>query len=483
MTVPRRVLVVSDRYPPEVAGGAELSLHDTLKALDPAAWECRVIALSDRTGVRRTTVDGIAVAFVGAEAGWPVRLGQIKARLSTMGRWQKRLVGPFVALGLLVAYLAQSFAGFGRRFGRVLLLARLAAFDRDHFGRLEEAYDRRSPPSRLIQAAIDDWHPDIVHFDNKDSIMLSATIDAGPAGTVAMVRDHRFFCGHPRQRMMVGERACATCAFGCVDDLGQPQRGMIEREMAQAIALRHAALAGIDTVLTTSGYLVDQLARAGVRQPAQALGNPHPPIADYERAAGGIERADPPEILFVGHLRDAKGPMVLVDCLPQLAQALGDFKLVFAGRGPLHDAIVARAGAMGLGRHVKMLGFAPRDDIYRRLARASVVVTPTLWPEPFGRVPLESAVARRPIVASTLGGHIETVIDGETGLLVLPDDADALAAAMIGLIADPARAKAMGDAAYDHVTRIFAPQTVAGRIAAAWSGILKISKPPESKVP
>lgn len=465
----RRVLVVSDRYPPEVAGGAELSLRDVLRALDPAQWHIRVVAMSDRGGTPRlAVVDGIAVEFVGSEHGWPPRLGRIKARLAAMGRWQKRLLGPFVALALVAAYLFRSFGGIARRTKRLFLLIMLAAFDREHFGKLEEPFDCRSPIARHVQAMIDEWRPDIVHFDNKDSIMLSAELDLGSAKMAAMVRDHRFFCGHPRQRMMVGARACASCAFGCVADVAQPQRDMVVREMASAIALRHHALAKADVILTTSGYLVDQLASAGIATPAIATGNPHPAIADFERAAGTIARVDPPEILFVGHLREAKGPLVLLDCLPQLAASLGDFRLVFAGRGPLRDDIMNRAEAMGLSQHVEMLGFVGRDEIYRCLARARVVVGPTLGPEGFGRLPLEAAISRRPIVASAIGGHCETIVEGMTGLLVPPGDRDALVRALVGLLADRARADAMGEAAYRLVTARYAPDLIAERLTAAW---------------
>ncbi len=122
--------------------------------------------------------------------------------------------------------------------------------------------------------------------------------------------------------------------------------------------------------------------------------------------------------------------------------------------------------------HVEMLGFAPRDDIYRRLARASVVVGPTIGPEGFGRLPLEAAIARRPIVASAQGGHLETIIDGTTGRLVAPGDRTALAQAIVDLVTHPDAAAAMGEAAHAHVLDRFSAQAVADRLAGAWRTLL-----------
>ncbi len=66
---------------------------------------------------------------------------------------------------------------------------------------------------------------------------------------------------------------------------------------------------------------------------------------------------------------------------------------------------------------------------------------PSRWAEPFGLVALEAQLAGRPVVASRVGGVPEFVIDGETGLLVPPDDPVALAAALRRLVADPLLAR------------------------------------------
>jgi glycosyltransferase involved in cell wall biosynthesis len=71
---------------------------------------------------------------------------------------------------------------------------------------------------------------------------------------------------------------------------------------------------------------------------------------------------------------------------------------------------------------------------------------PSVWPEPFGLVGIEALAAGRPVVASSTGGIGDWLEDGVSGLCVTPGDAPALARALNGLLADPAKQRAMGAA-------------------------------------
>jgi len=78
--------------------------------------------------------------------------------------------------------------------------------------------------------------------------------------------------------------------------------------------------------------------------------------------------------------------------------------------------------------------------------RAAVVVVPSLWPEVFGQVAIEAMGTARPVVASRVGGIPEIVADGHTGHLVSPGDEAGLAAAILDLLIDKAKAAAFGAA-------------------------------------
>ena len=104
---------------------------------------------------------------------------------------------------------------------------------------------------------------------------------------------------------------------------------------------------------------------------------------------------------------------------------------------------------------VKFTGWVPPGEVGALLQTAFAVVIPSRWREPFGLVALQAAEASRPVVASRVGGLPEIVQHGVTGILVPPDDADALGRGLKGLFANPAQAARMGVAARRHKRAVF----------------------------
>jgi glycosyltransferase involved in cell wall biosynthesis len=102
-----------------------------------------------------------------------------------------------------------------------------------------------------------------------------------------------------------------------------------------------------------------------------------------------------------------------------------------------------------VGDRVHLVGQVARRDVPALLRSADVVVS-VPWYEPFGMVPLEAMACGVPVIASAVGGHLDTVLDGRTGALVPPRDPAALAQRLRELLADPARLAALGSAAATH---------------------------------
>ncbi len=94
---------------------------------------------------------------------------------------------------------------------------------------------------------------------------------------------------------------------------------------------------------------------------------------------------------------------------------------------------------------VRFPGWVAPGEVHALLAGAAVVPIPSLH-EGFGLVALEAGLAARPVVASRVEGIPEVVIDGETGLLVPPRDASALAASIVEVLGDPAFAADLSEA-------------------------------------
>ena len=149
-------------------------------------------------------------------------------------------------------------------------------------------------------------------------------------------------------------------------------------------------------------------------------------------------------LLCVARLVPQKGVDVAVRALPEIRARHPDAVLVVLGEGPQRPALQAEG--------VHLLGRV--GDVAAWYRRAEVVVHPARW-EGFGLALLEAMLAAKPVVASRVSSVPEVVVDGETGLLVPPDDARALAGAVSSFLDDPARAAALGRAGHDRARREF----------------------------
>jgi glycosyltransferase involved in cell wall biosynthesis len=157
---------------------------------------------------------------------------------------------------------------------------------------------------------------------------------------------------------------------------------------------------------------------------------------------------DEPFILFFGDATVDKGAWQLADAYRQLENPP---PLVFVGRCYL-DELRERPG-------VHVTGAWPHRLAIEALRRSLFTVAPSLWPEPFGIVALEASAAGKPVIASSIGGLRDIVVDGESGLLVPPDDRDALLAAMRRLIGDEGLRERLGAGARERAAR-FSPAAV-----------------------
>jgi glycosyltransferase involved in cell wall biosynthesis len=172
-----------------------------------------------------------------------------------------------------------------------------------------------------------------------------------------------------------------------------------------------------------------------------------------------------PRLLCVGRLIPIKGHLVLLRALAQARAHVPEATLDIAGRGPLEPALKSYVRELGLEQAVRFLGFVA--PVQSALEAAAIVVVPSLG-EGFGMVALEAMERARPVIASAVGGLSEIVVDGETGIVVPPADADALAEAIVALASDLPRAAAMGRAGRERALTQFTPERCVERIEALY---------------
>jgi glycosyltransferase involved in cell wall biosynthesis len=162
------------------------------------------------------------------------------------------------------------------------------------------------------------------------------------------------------------------------------------------------------------------------------------------RAAGPLAGPVPdarPLVAVVANLWPVKGHRVLLESIARVRRRFPDAVFALVGDGPERPALERRAAELGIGSAVAFLG--TRYDVPAILARADAACLPS-FAEGLPNAVMEAMAARLPVVATSVGGAPELVEHGVGGYLVPPGDPDALAAALIALLRDPAGARAMG---------------------------------------
>jgi alpha-maltose-1-phosphate synthase len=191
-------------------------------------------------------------------------------------------------------------------------------------------------------------------------------------------------------------------------------------------------------------------------------------------ATGALTRygVDPgrPSVVFVGRITRQKGVPVLLRAARELPP---DAQLVLCAGQP--DTPELAAEVAGLVADLKAVRsgvvwlpeMLPKREVIQLLSHATVFACPSLY-EPLGIVNLEAMACGTAVVASRVGGIPEVVSDGETGLLVPPDQPGPLAAALSSLLTDPGRAAAMGRLGRDRAVTRFGWPAIAAQTAALY---------------
>jgi glycosyltransferase involved in cell wall biosynthesis len=180
------------------------------------------------------------------------------------------------------------------------------------------------------------------------------------------------------------------------------------------------------------------------------------------RPAADANSRTMPVIAFVGALTEQKRPDRFVDLVAALRTRGLEFRALIVGEGPLGPAIAPGARAAG----VELLG--ARGDVADVLKGTDIFVFPSL-PKGEGMpgVLIEAGLSAVPVVATAVPGVDAIVVDGETGVVVDPDDFDGLVGAVASLLADPFRRQTMGRAARKRCSELFSLDVVVAEWRAA----------------
>lgn len=240
---------------------------------------------------------------------------------------------------------------------------------------------------------------------------------------------------------------------GCLPEAISHRYGTVLRDAEHCVVVSDAVASDVRT-------------RTGRTEPIMRITNGLP---DTE-----VKPATPdhPHLVLVGRLDRAKGFDQGFDVASLLVSRFPDLRVSVIGAGESLVSLQRHARELGIDHRVRFHGRLPREESLRIVARASVVLVPSLHTEGFSLVALEAALLEKPVVAYRVGGLSETVLDGVTGSVVDIGDRRAMAAATARYLDDPVMSRRVGRMARERARTEFNIATFAERLAAYYASVL-----------
>ncbi len=336
-------------------------------------------------------------------------------------------------------------------------------------------------------------HPTLPKRVLTDSGYIVAHLDAGPAEVVAkddlwplmpefaqhlaaafdaehfdLAHAHFWMSGWATLMARHDRRLSTVLTFHALGAVKRRHLGTDDPSPAVRLSIERELAAGFDRVIATCTDEVAELHAADLR-PRQISVVPCGVDVNHFTPTGSVfgERRQPHRIVALGRLVPRKGFATVIEAMPHLP----DTELVLAGGEPGFEPERERlrrlAWQLDVSSRVLLVPQISRTEV-PALLRSADVVAATPWYEPFGIVPVEAMACGVPVVASAVGGMLDTVQPGVTGLLVPPREPLALAAAIEALLEQPALRAAYARAAATRAREQYSWDRVALRTVEAY---------------
>lgn len=290
------------------------------------------------------------------------------------------------------------------------------------------------------------WRPDVVHVQYLAPGL--AAVVAARLARVPVVLTTMHAPGYGLHvRVFVGTARVLSDAFICVSEnlerfwCGTPAR------LRRGARLRHGT---IRNCVDVEGL------RAIARHEVRA------------RCRAELGLGEAPTIGVVGRLRSEKGQRTMLAALPRILGRLPDAKLLVVGDGPDRVVLERLAEELGVAASVRWTGHVAHERVAELYAAMDVLAVPSRY-EAFGLVAAEAMAMSLPVVGTETAGLSEVIAAGETGLLVPPDEHGAMADALLALLGDPARARAMGSRGSERARACFSRERYEREILATYA--------------
>jgi len=286
---------------------------------------------------------------------------------------------------------------------------------------------------KQITKIIQEFNPDLIHLNNflyHTSPIVLFLIKGIPS--VMTVHDYQLICPLgtflPKQESLCLNKINKKC-ISCIG----PVKFIIELLKRQLI---NQGIKNITRFITPSNYLKKQMELNGFG-----------PVCTLYNGIKLFNYSSPPNhkiLSYFGRLSPEKGVDYLIRAMPKIISKFPDAKLEIIGDGPEREHLMELSKTLGLMGSVFFRGKIPHEKISKYYQDSSIIIVPSIWPEPFGLIGPEAMSVGRPVIASNMGGIPEWLENGKTGFLVPPMNQDAIAKKVIYLLGKPKLMKQVG---------------------------------------
>jgi glycosyltransferase involved in cell wall biosynthesis len=310
--------------------------------------------------------------------------------------------------------------------------------------------------------AITAWRPDVIYCHKlNDPVVERRLIDLAPSVSFAHDYDGTCISGSKTFKVPVVKTCDRTFSWKCLVHYFPHRCGglnpvtMLKLYNDQSKRLDN--MRSYRAIVTHSDYMISELHKHGLR--AQRA---------YKTAKSEqLIPANPPNpvpsekskftLLFSGRLEYLKGAHLLIDALPEVAEALGvPVQAIIAGDGRERGSLEERAARIGNAQiQIEFVGWISRAQLEACFEACHLLVVPSLWPEPFGLVGPEAGMFGVPVAAFDVGGIRDWLSDGVNGFLAsgTPATSQGLAEAIVKCLRDQETHSRLRAGAYDLAQR------------------------------
>ena len=351
----------------------------------------------------------------------------------------------------------------------------IATVSLEHADNLKGTVDReyflkKHDMQKRFQDILCSENPDVVHFHSIHRLgrLFPFRCDIP---LVVQLSDYYLLCPHSTCYTIFLKECRPNYPYSCIRNACVSRRLLFPEAAIQYIATRKFLRSRADKYIAISDYLARKCIDTKMCPPDKiSVMYPFTFVQPHDAYRESTEYVH--TVLFVGRLVREKGIQFLIKAMAYLRQC-SNLQLKIVGEGYYAATVQRLLKKYNLiDRTVIINRWLSHAEILREIGHSSVVVVPSVWPEPFGYIGIDALAMGKPVVACSVGGIPEWLQNGDNGFLVSPKNSKGLAECIRKIITDEEMRKRYGNQGRDFVFNKFSPRIYLSQISSLYESLV-----------